>query len=277
MGPRRLIMRAQIWDAKIVDLFPWIGDLLIWQAALLLLVAIATSAISAIVGMAGGITLLAIMLLFLDPLEAIPLHAVVQFVSNGSRSLVHRRHIQWALIWPYFLPLLPLGWWSLALAQDLDPAVARTLIGAFVLTATWRPGWLLLGTHPDGARPRLRFLGLGAVTGIMNVTFGATGPLIAPFFLNLGLTRFELIGSKAAAQMGTHIAKIVVFGFVGFAYASWGGLLGMLCVGVVGGTWLGTRILGHVNEVWFVRIYRSVLTVVALRLALSALPDLWSG
>jgi len=43
-------------------------------------------------------------------------------------------------IWPYFLPLLPLGWWSLSLAEALDPVVARSLIGVFVLLATWRPG-----------------------------------------------------------------------------------------------------------------------------------------
>ena len=85
------------------------------------------------------------------------------------------------------------------------------------------------------------------------------------------MQRFELIGSKAAAQMGGHVAKIVVFGLVGFAYASWLGLLSCLCLAVVGGTWIGTRILGRVNELWFVRIYRFVLTMVALRLTMPSL------
>jgi uncharacterized membrane protein YfcA len=261
---------------EVMDLFPWIGDLAAWQAGLLIAAAVGTSIISAIVGMAGGITLLAIMLLFMDPLVAIPLHAIVQLVSNGSRSIIHRKHIQWKILWPYLLPLLPLGWWSLELAQKLPPDIARSLIGIFVLVATWRPGWLLLGTHPGNASPKLRFLGLGTVVGILNVTIGATGPLIAPFFLNLGLTRFELIGSKAACQMGSHIAKIIVFGLVGFAYSQWVGLLTILSVGVIVGTWLGTRILGHVNEVWFVRIYRAVLTVIAIRLALAYAPS-WIG
>ena len=260
-----------------MELSLWVGDLSIGQAGLLLLVAVATSALSAVVGMAGGITLLAVMLLYMDPLVAIPLHAVVQLVSNGSRSWIQRHHIRWRLIWPYFLPLLPLGWWSLSLAEALDPAVARSLIGVFILVATWRPAWLLLGTHPNRGWPRLRFLLLGSIVGVLNVTFGATGPLIAPFFLNLGLTRFELIGSKAAAQMGSHVAKIVVFGLVGFAYAGWMGLLLCLCLAVVGGTWLGTRILGRVNELWFVRIYRIVLTVVALRLAITSLLSFGAG
>ena len=76
--------------------------------------------------------------------------------------------------------------------------------------------------------------------------------------------------------MGSHITKIVVFGLVGFAYSQWVGLLGMLSVSVIVGTWLGTRVLGRVNEIWFVRIYRSVLTLIALQLALSYAPS-WIG
>ena len=49
--------------------------------------ALATSILSAVVGMAGGITLLSVMLLFLDPLVAIPLHGAVQLVSNARKRL----------------------------------------------------------------------------------------------------------------------------------------------------------------------------------------------
>ena len=259
-----------------MELMLGIGDLELWQAGLLAVAGIGTSVISAIVGMAGGMTLLAILLLFLDPLVAIPLLAVVQLISNGSRSLIHRSHIQWKILWPYLVPLLPLGWWSLELAEKIPPDATRSLIGVFVLVATWRPGWLLLGIHPGHSKPKLRFFGLGVVAGFLNVTVGATGPLIAPFFLSMGLSRFQLIGTKAACQMGSHIAKIIVFGIAGFAYAKWTGLLLMLCLAVIFGTWLGTRILGHINEVWFVRLYRLVLTVIALSLALAFVPG-WLG
>ena len=256
---------------EVMDLFPWIGDLAAWQAGLLIAAAVGTSIISAIVGMAGGITLLAIMLLFMDPLVAIPLHAIVQLVSNGSRSVIHRKHIQWKILWPYLLPLLPLGWWSLELAQKLPPDIARSLIGIFVLVATWRPGWLLLGTHPGNASPKLRFLGLGTVVGILNVTIGATGPLIAPFFLNLGLTRFALIGTKAACQMLGHLAKLFVFGIVGFAFGKYALLLTLLAAMVVSGTWVGSQLLQRVNERAFIVLYKSVLTLIALRLVVMEL------
>lgn len=231
-----------------------------------MLAALLTSILSAIVGMAGGITLLAVMLLFYEPLVAIPLHGVVQLVSNSSRAVVQRRHLRWGIIVRYGVFLLPMGFVGLWLAEALPPGATRVLIGVFVLVATWLPGALLLGTHPEKTDPNVRFLGLGATVGLLNVTIGATGPLIAPFFLNLGLTRFQLVGTKAACQTLGHVTKLIVFGVAGFAYGAHAALLALLCAMVVAGTWIGSRLLERVNERVFVRLYKTVLTLIALHL-----------
>ena len=229
------------------------------------------AALSAIVGMAGGITLLAVMLLFWDPLVVIPLHGVIQLVSNGSRTLVQREHVAWRILGYQSLLLLPMGFLGLVLARALPPAGLKALIGCFVLVATWLPGLLLLGTHPEGVEPRRRFVLLGGVVGFLQVSIGATGPLIAPFFLNLGLTRRALIGTKAACQAAGHLAKIVIFGLGGFAYAAFALPLVLLSGVTVAGTWLGSRVLERVSERLFVRLYKTVLSVIALRLVV------WDG
>jgi len=245
--------------------------------ALLTLVALLTSALSAVVGMAGGIVLLSVMLLFLEPLVAIPLHAVVQLVSNSSRTIVQRTHVDWSIVWRYGLPLVPTGIFGLWLLESLSPAMARALIGVFVLLATWAPGALLLGAHPENISREMRFFALGVVVGAVNVTVGATGPLIAPFFLNLGLTRQSLVGTKAACQALGHLVKIGIFGLVGFAFSKFAIPLIALCGAVVVGTWLGSKLLGKVSEYLFIRLYKTILTLVALRLVLwegAALVDL---
>ncbi len=216
--------------------------------------------------MAGGIVLLTVMLLFFEPLLAIPLHGVVQLVSNGSRALIQRRHVRWSLIVWYGLPLLPFGFLGLAVARALPPEATRMLIGVFVLVATWIPGALLLGRHPETTEPTRRFLLLGSVVGVLNPTIGATGPLIAPFFLNLGLTRQALVGTKAVSQALGHLAKIAVFGVAGFAFGAYLAPLAALCVAVVVGTWIGSRLLERVSETTFVRLYKTVLTLIAIRL-----------
>ncbi|NNL68049.1 MAG: sulfite exporter TauE/SafE family protein [Myxococcales bacterium] len=231
--------------------------------------ALATSVLSAIVGMAGGITLLTVMLLYMDPLVAIPVHGVVQLVSNGTRAVVQRRHVEPGIALRYGILLLPMGFAGLWLARQLPPDATRLVIGVFVLLATWAPRWLLLGSHPDRIDRNRRFFLLGGVVGFLNVTLGATGPLIAPFFLNLGLTRQALVGTKAACQLLGHLAKIVIFGVVGFAYAEWVIPLALLCLAVVVGTWAGSRMLERVSEKAFVRLYKTVLTLIALRLVAS--------
>ena len=240
----------------------------ITEVAILASVALASSALSAVVGMAGGIVLLSVMLLFLEPLVAIPLHAVVQLFSNASRTAIQRRHVDWSLVVPYALPLLPMGFVGLWILQSLPASGTRSLIGAFVLVATWAPGWLLLGAKPERLDRWRRFLLLGGVVGAIGVTVGATGPLIAPFFLNLGLSRQALVGSKAACQALGHVAKIAIFGLVGFAFREYALLLSLLCVGVILGTWLGSQLLERVSERRFVQLYKTVLTLIALRLLL---------
>ena len=164
-----------------------------FDLAILSAVALATAILSAVIGMAGGIVLLSVMLLFLEPLTAIPIHGAVQLVSNSSRGFIQRDHIDWSIIWRYSLLLLPMGFVGIAVAQALAPGMARCLIGVFVLFATWAPGTLLMGTHPERSDAHRRFVVLGGVVGLVNMTVGATGPLIAPFFLRIGLTprRFE--------------------------------------------------------------------------------------
>jgi len=238
------------------------------EIAILAAAAFATSVLSAIVGMAGGIILLSVMLLFLEPLVAIPLHGVVQLVSNSTRTWVQRAHVEWPIIAAYSVLLIPMSFVGLHIAESLSPPVARLLIGVFVLVATWSPSLLLMGAHPERIAPRRRFVALGGVVGTVNMTVGATGPLIAPFFLNLGLQRQGIIGTKAAAQSLGHFVKIAVFGIAGFVYAEYALTLLILSAMVIAGTWTGSQVLESVNELWFKRLFKTALTVVALRLVI---------
>lgn len=239
--------------------------------ALLTATAFATAILSAVVGMAGGMTLLGVMLLFLEPLVAIPLHAVVQLVSNGSRTFYQRRHVDWRIAGSFVLPLLPAGALGLAVARQLPPDALRLAIAALVLVATWRPGWLALARKPAAGRPFRRFFPLGAVIGFLNVSVGATGVLAGPFFLGLGLSRQALIGSQALCQMAGHLAKILLFGLAGFAFRDHAQLLAGLCAASLLGTAVGTRLLGSLSERSFGWLYRGVLTVLAVQLLLEAL------
>jgi uncharacterized membrane protein YfcA len=236
--------------------------------SLLLAIAFVTSILSAVAGMAGGIVLLTVMLLYFEPLVAIPLHGAVQLVANSSRAAIQRAHIDWRLVWRYAAPLLPAGMLGLEVAQRVPAAALRITIGIFVLVATWARGLLLLGRHPESMSPTRRFWMLGAVLGFLNMNIGATGPLLAPFFLNLQLSRQGVVGTMAACQALGHLAKIAIFGLAGFWFRDYAVVLVGMWVMVLLGTWIGSRLLDRLNERVFRGIFRAILTLIALRLVI---------
>ena len=135
-------------------------------------------------------------LLYLDPLVAIPLHGVIQLMSNSSRATIQRAHLSWGIVARFSILLLPAGFLGITLAQGLPSEGIRMAIGAFVLAATWAPGLFKLPVPEGDTMPTHRFTVLGGIAGTLNTTIGATGPLIAPFYLGLGLTRRFMIGHR---------------------------------------------------------------------------------
>jgi uncharacterized membrane protein YfcA len=247
-----------------------IGAALDAQAlAIVSVTAFFTAILSAVVGMAGGMTLLAVMLLFLPPLAAIPLHGAIQLAANSSRTLIQREHARYDLLWRYAWPLLPMGALGLLVARRLPERALGAAIGAFVLVATWRPAWLALAARA-GASAGARFTALGFASGFLNVTIGATGPLVAPFFLDLGLSRQAVIGTQAGVQALGHVAKILLYAGFGFAFRAWWPLLACASACAIAGTWVGSRLLERISERGFTRLYKSVLSLLALQLVLSA-------
>ena len=71
--------------------------------------ALGTSALTAVLGFGGGMVLLALLLLWVDPLVAIPLHAAIQVVSNGTRTIIRRHDVEWPIALRASALLLPAG------------------------------------------------------------------------------------------------------------------------------------------------------------------------
>ncbi len=228
--------------------------------------ALVTSTISAVVGLAGGILLLAAMLLYLDPVVAIPVHGVVQLASNVSRAHLQRAHIHWAAVRRFAWLLVPAGALGLLAVHAMPADVGRLAIGVFALLATWAPQVFRLGGRPGLAPAPQRFVLAGGLVGFANVVFGATGPLVAPFVLSLGLAREATIGTLAACQSLGHAVKIGLYGAWGFSFAAFAlPALGLMAAAIAGSA-LGTRLLRGLDERYFRLSIRLVLTAVALRL-----------
>jgi uncharacterized protein len=249
-------------------------DLQFWM--LMGAVSVATSVLSGVLGMAGGMLLLGVLLLRLEPAVAIPVHGIVQLVSNASRAWFLRSHISRRVILPFALPLLPAAALGVYLLGAMPPELGRMLIGAFVLVATWRPA------APKKEQPMHRraerFLPLGgALVGFFSTLVGATGPLIAPFIVALELSPQGTVATMAACQVFQHASKVAAFGLAGFdLQRHLLPALGLSSCAVLGSA-VGTRWLARVPQAAFKRGVRIVLTLLSLELLISATFQLMPG
>ncbi len=217
-------------------------------------------------GMGGGIGLLGAMTAVLPPAMVVPLHGVIQLVSNFSRTLAYLRDVHWPIFSIYVLPMTAgvaaAGLlWS---GSELD--WLRPLIGVYLLVfLAWRQTRRQLRSLPLWA-----FAPLGFTAGFASIFVGATGPLIAPFFLRDDLRKEQIVATKAICQTGSHLLKIPAFLALGFPYLEHTGPLLLLGAAVVAGTLLGRRILTWMSEAAFVRLFELLLGAIAIYLIVTA-------
>ena len=231
--------------------------------AVIVLACFLTSIISGILGMGGGVLLIAVLFSFLDPQIAIPLHAAIQTFSNGTRVLLFFKHIRWKIFFIFLAGMIPGSILGIFIFSHLDKNLVKISMGFFILFAVY---WPLKKEEQEGS---LAIFGpVGFIVGGLGVIFGAVGPLTAPFYLRKNILKEELIATKAMCQLSGHIVKFILFWWVlgvkEVMEAHW--VLVVFIAAVVGGTWVGKQILKKVSEDLFKKVLHVLLTLIALRL-----------
>jgi uncharacterized protein len=146
----------------------------------------------------------------------------------------------------------------------LETWVLQTVLGVFVLYASWAPGFR--SSKPGPAK----FFGLGVVGGFLTMFVGGTGPLVAPFVSAACERRHQMVATHASMMIFQHSFKVIAFAYLGFAFGSYIPLLaGLLAFGVVG-TYGGRMVLNRLPEHLFRIVLRGFLTLLALRLLYAA-------
>lgn len=219
--------------------------------------------LSAMTGLGGGTFLIAVLYAAgLGPTVAVPLHAGVQLVANGTRTLAYLSHVNWRGLGLFLVGAVPAPFLVAPLVVRADPDFVRLLMAGFLLLATV-PGWL----------GRIRLHGpagmvlAGTIAGGAGMVVGATGPLIAPFFLRDEWSKETVIASIAVSQTMSHLLKIVAFAGHGFNLLDQWALLLPMSAAVIIGTLLGRRLVGVFDERGFRLAFNVILLLLAARLA----------
>jgi len=234
--------------------------------------ALLTSILSAVAGLGGGVILLLVIAQFVAPTIAIPIQGAIQLVSNGSRAALLRSQISWPVVGWASILLFPASLLGVAVATSLPEDVVRLALAAFVLVLAWRPDLLKSNARsrtPDDAKFML--VGVGAASGLLNSTVGASGPVTSPFLKAVTASHKAFVASAAMTQVLAHISKLVAFSAQGWSISDYWNTIAVGVAGVIVGSWIGTRLLDRVSEANLDLLFKVVLTALAARVIFTAL------
>lgn len=228
----------------------------------LIISAFGTAIISAIVGMAGGVTLLSILTFFMPLFTIVPIHGAVQLVSNTGRCFLLKDHIIWD-IFKWYLLGLPLGTTitTYFIKNFQFEQFALLLVLLLIWYTIFRPKWM-----PEIRLPLWGYGILSLFVGILNPIVGATGPLQASFFIRDDWDKKEIVATKAVVQAYGHLLKLPVFFYLGFDYLKYTPLVIAMSIAVLIGTKVGVGLLHKTSDHVFRFIYRAILFLASLKI-----------
>ncbi len=233
--------------------------------AITLLTVLLTSILSGVVGMAGGIILMALLVSITSVSHAMILHGVVQAVANGSRFLMLRSHMQWAVLPGYLIGATVAIGPVVLLAVVPDKNLLLILLGVMPLLSHVLPRRVQFDIRTTGVS-----ILCGFTVVLAPLLTGTSGPLLDIFYQKSPLNRFEIVASKAFTQTLGHIVKACYYSYVAYFIRDNplpSMLVWTLCAAIVLavlGTLIGTRLLHKLREESFQRYVTWIIDAVGV-------------
>ncbi|PPR63677.1 MAG: hypothetical protein CFH10_00457 [Alphaproteobacteria bacterium MarineAlpha4_Bin2] len=227
-----------------------------------------TSLLTTATGVGGGTLLMALMLQFMPPGVAIPVHGAIQTFANGWRVWLLRESLVWPIIFRFGLPMpigIAAGLW---LFQELPVELVKVLIGCFMIFTLFSHG---LSSFREKQFPLWIFIPAGIVIGTLNIVIGVVGPVLSALLVGRDLTRHGIVSTMSVFSMIGHVFKVIGFALVGFSFAEYWLAIVAMVPPIILGTYAGRHLLGRVSDVFFRSLLRLVLAGLAAKLVL------WDG
>lgn len=221
-----------------------------------------TSTVAGVVGIGGGMMLIAILPSFLPLNALIPVHGLTQMSSNFSRAVFGYKDIQTEVI-PKFLLGSVLGIVFFAsILYFISLEYVPLFIGIYILLSLWSKKF-----NEKIKRYESYFLAGFFQTGL-SIVVGATGPLTMTLLLKDYNDKHVVVATGAALMSITHTLKVFAFMFFGFVFFDYIGILIAMIFGAVAGSYAGTKLRDKINGKKFLLLLKVLLSALAIKLIL---------
>jgi uncharacterized membrane protein YfcA len=213
--------------------------------AILAVAALVTSFISGILGMAGGMIFMGVLLALMPLPAAMMLHGITQLASNAWRAFLWREEVSWRIFRGYAAGAIVAVVVFAAVQLVVAKPVALIVMGLTPFVTLGLPEKLHLNVERRG-----HSFACGLVCGALSLTAGVSGPILDVFYVRSKMGRHAVVATKALTQSLSHILKIAYFGGIlaveGGTVNPW--LAAMMVVLAFTGTSFSRRVLEGMND-----------------------------
>lgn len=246
-------------------------NLPLWAALLAIFASFFTAALTAALGLGGGLALLAVMSAVFPAPAVIPVHGAAQFGANASRLFLQRKDVVWSIVMWFTAGGVIGAALGGRIVVELPVWALRGGVGLFILFTVWGPRPRSFSPGPGS------FFTTGAIGAFLTMFFGATGPIAATMLSATKLGRLNIVSTHAACMVAQHGLKVAAFGALGFAFGAWAFVIAAILIAGFAGSAAGTRYLRRMPEASFAKGFKAVLTLIAIYLIVAAANDLRTG
>ncbi len=231
---------------------------------LVLTVALVASTLSGVTGFGGGVMLLPVLVHVYGLRTAIVVLTITQAVGNGSRAWFGRKDIDWDVAGRFVAGAVPSAIVGSVVFANLSVPWLFRLLGVFLLvTVVYRHSRFRQPTMPVAG-----FFPLGLAFGFLSAILGSVGPFVAPWFLAYGLVKTAYVATEAVGALTMHVTKTVAYGKLSLLDAGTMVLGLAFTPAMIGGSYLGKRLVGHLPEHVFQLLIEIVLIVAGVQFLL---------
>ncbi len=195
---------------------------------------LATSFVSGILGMAGGMIPMGVLLACLTVPHAMALPALTQAASNGWRAAMLFGHIDWRVVRGYLCgAAIAVALFTVARIV-LSKATAFVVLGLMPFATLLLPPRLKLDVQKRG-----HSFACGLACMALSLTAGIAGPILDVFFVRSKMSRHAVVATKAFSQSVSHVVKATYFGVL---LASADGIAFPVAAAMIATAFVGTQL-----------------------------------
>jgi uncharacterized membrane protein YfcA len=167
--------------------------------------------VSAVCGGGAGLLLMPALGLYLPVVQIPSALSIGTFSSSLSRIIIFFTRIRWSIVrWfvPTAVPAVFLGVWLL---HFVNPLYLEIVMGIFLISNLpllfRRKGVVSAAAHTSSKL----LLIIGFLAGFLSGLTGAVGLLFNRFYLRYGLSKEEIVATRAANELILHVIKLCLY------------------------------------------------------------------